>query len=64
MFWSLVQAVDSLGFFDTCGIVGAAPLGSTAELDVNGIMLPGKRVMGIIQGNVTAASFIPTPIEL
>jgi len=60
----LTQAVDSLGFFGTCGIVGAAPLGSKVELDVNGIMIPAKRVMGIVQGDSTSATFIPILIEL
>lgn len=60
----LTQAVDSLGFFGTCGIVGAAPLGSKVELDVNGIMVPAKRVMGIVQGDSVSATFIPTLIEL
>jgi aryl-alcohol dehydrogenase len=60
----LRQAVDSLGFFGTCGIVGAPPLGATAELDVNMVMIHAKRVMGIVQGDSISASFIPTLVEL
>lgn len=59
----LRQAVDCLGFFGTCGIVGASPMGSEVSLDINGIMIPAKRVMGIVQGDVIASTFIPTLIE-
>jgi aryl-alcohol dehydrogenase len=59
----LRQAVDCLGFFGTCGIVGAAPIGSEVSLDINGVMIPAKRVIGIVQGDVIAKTFIPTLIE-
>jgi aryl-alcohol dehydrogenase len=59
----LRQAVDCLGFFGTCGIVGASPLGSEVTLDINGVMIPAKKIMGIVQGDVIASSFIPTLIE-
>ncbi len=59
----LRQAVDCLGFFGTCGIVGAQPLGSEVPFDVNGVMIPGKRIMGIVQGDVVSETFIPTLIE-
>jgi aryl-alcohol dehydrogenase len=59
----LRQAVDCLGIFGTCGIVGATPLGSEVSLDINGVMIPGKRVMGIVQGDVIASTFIPMLIE-
>lgn len=60
----LRQAIDCLGIFGTCGIVGAPPLGSEVKVDVMGVMIPGKRVMGIVQGDVISATFIPTLIEL
>lgn len=60
----LRQAIDCLGIFGTCGIVGAPPLGSEVSVDVMGVMIPGKRVMGIVQGDVVSATFIPTLIEL
>lgn len=59
----LRQAIDCLGFFGTCGIVGAQPLGSEVPIDVNGVMIPGKRIMGIVQGDVISETFIPTLIE-
>jgi aryl-alcohol dehydrogenase len=59
----LRQAIDCLGFFGTCGIVGATPMGTEVAVDVNGIMIPAKRIMGIVQGDVIAQTFIPTLIE-
>jgi aryl-alcohol dehydrogenase len=59
----LRQAIDCLGFFGTCGIVGAQPLGSEVPFDVNSVMIPGKKILGIVQGDVISATFIPTLIE-
>jgi aryl-alcohol dehydrogenase len=59
----LRQAIDCLGFFGTCGIVGAQPLGNEVPIDVNGVMIPGKRIMGIVQGDVISETFIPTLID-
>jgi aryl-alcohol dehydrogenase len=59
----LRQAIDCLGFFGTCGIVGATPIGTEVAFDVNGVMIPGKRIMGIIQGDVISDLFIPTLID-
>jgi aryl-alcohol dehydrogenase len=59
----LRQAVDCLGFFGTCGIVGASPIGSEVSLDINGVMIPAKKVMGIVQGDVIPSTFIPMLIE-
>jgi aryl-alcohol dehydrogenase len=55
------QAVDALG---TCGIVGAAPIGTTASFDMGGLMSPGKSIRGIIQGDSVPELFIPQLIEL
>jgi aryl-alcohol dehydrogenase len=59
----LRQAIDCLGFFGTCGIVGAQPLGNEVPFDVNGVMIPGKKIVGIVQGDVISQTFIPTLIE-
>ena len=47
-----------------CGIVGAPKLGTEARFDVNGVMVPGKRVMGIVEGDVVPQVFIPQLIDL
>ncbi|MCU0626183.1 MAG: NAD(P)-dependent alcohol dehydrogenase [Gemmatimonadaceae bacterium] len=60
----LRQAVESLGIRGTCGIVGAAPLGAEVALDINDIMVPGKTVMGIIEGDSVPDVFIPRLVDL
>ena len=60
----LRQAIDALGALGTCGIVGAAPLGAEAKFDINDVMMPGKRIMGIIEGNSIIEEFIPQLVEL
>ncbi|MGP0093200.1 MAG: NAD(P)-dependent alcohol dehydrogenase [Xanthobacteraceae bacterium] len=58
------QAVDALGTRGTCGIVGAAPIGTVASFDMGGLMSPGKSIRGIIQGDSVPELFIPQLIEL
>jgi len=60
----LRQAIDALGFFGTCGIVGATPMGTEVAFDVNSVMIPAKKIMGVVQGDVVSDTFIPTLIEL
>jgi aryl-alcohol dehydrogenase len=58
------QAVDALGTRGAFGIVGAAPIGTTASFDMGGLMSPGKSIRGIIQGDSIPELFIPQLIEL
>jgi aryl-alcohol dehydrogenase len=60
----LRQAIDSLGIFGVCGIVGATKERTEVAFNVNDVMLPGRRIVGIVQGDVVAQTFIPTLIEL
>jgi aryl-alcohol dehydrogenase len=60
----LRQAIDALGIRGTCGIVGAPKLGTEASFDVNMVMVPGKRIMGIVEGDAVPHIFIPQLIEL
>lgn len=60
----LRQAVESIGALGSCGIVGAAPLGAEVSLDINDIMLPGKKIRGIIEGSSIIEKFIPELVEL
>lgn len=60
----LRQAIDALGSLGSCGIVGSARLGAEATFDINDVMLPGKRIMGIIEGNSIIETFIPTLVDL
>jgi len=60
----LRQAIDAVGILGTCGIVGATKMGTEASFNVNDVMIPGKRVMGIVQGDVVASTFIPVLVDL
>ncbi len=60
----LRQAIDSLGIFGVCGIVGATKEGTEVSFNVNDVMIPGRRIMGIVQGDVVAKTFIPVLIDL
>ena len=60
----LRQAIDSLGIFGVCGIVGATKEGTEVAFNVHDVMIPGRRIVGIVQGDVVAQTFIPTLIEL
>jgi len=60
----LRQAIDSLGRLGTCGIVGATRQGTEVAFDVNEVMIPGRRIVGIVQGDVISKLFIPKLIEL
>jgi len=60
----LRQAIESIGVLGTCGIVGAAKLGADASFDVNDVMIPGKTIRGILQGESVPKIFIPQLVEL
>lgn len=58
------QAIDALGSRGVCGIVGAPPLGTPASFDVNELILLGKSVRGIVEGDSDAQAFIPQLVDL
>ena len=60
----LRQAIDALGVHGTCGIVGAPKIGTEAAFDVNAVMLPGKRIMGIVEGDSVPQVIIPQLVAL
>jgi len=60
----LRNAVDSLGGLGCLGVVGAPPLGTTAEFDVNDLLLGGKSIRGIVEGDSVPQKFIPQLVEL
>lgn len=60
----LRQAIDSLAIRGVCGIVGAPPLGTDASFDVNALMIPGRTIRGICEGDSIAQEFIPQLIAL
>jgi aryl-alcohol dehydrogenase len=61
---ALHQAIEALGSLGICGIVGAEPLGTEVSFDVNTLMIQGKRIRGILEGESVPDVFIPQLIEL
>jgi aryl-alcohol dehydrogenase len=59
----LRQAVDCLTLTGICGLIGAAPLGTEVQLDMNNILF-GRTLRGIIEGDSIPDIFIPQLIEL
>ena len=60
----LRQAIEAIGIGGVCGIVGAAQLGAEAQFDINDVMIPGKVIRGILQGESIPQVFIPQLVEL
>ncbi|WP_091740831.1 NAD(P)-dependent alcohol dehydrogenase [Phenylobacterium immobile] len=60
----LRQAIDALGSMGACGIVGATKEGTEVAFNVNDVMIPGRRIIGIVQGDVISKTFIPKLIAL
>jgi aryl-alcohol dehydrogenase len=58
------QSVESLAPRGVCGIVGAGKVGSEVTLDVLHIMTAGRTLRGIVEGDATPQTFIPTLIDL
>ena len=58
------QAVDALAPVGVCGLIGAAPLGTEASLDMNDLLIPGKTVRGIVEGDAVPEVFIPRLVDL
>ncbi|MDP9440116.1 MAG: NAD(P)-dependent alcohol dehydrogenase [Actinomycetota bacterium] len=60
----LRQAVEVLAPLGTCGVIGAARLGTEVSLDMNDLLIPGKTVRGIVEGDSVPDVFIPRLVKL
>jgi aryl-alcohol dehydrogenase len=58
------QAMDCLAPIGVCRLVAAAPLGTEVNLDMNNILIPGRTVRGIVEGDSVPDVFIPRLIEV
>jgi aryl-alcohol dehydrogenase len=56
--------VEALAHLGTCGIIGGAPAGTELRLPYSGVLVGGRTVRGIVQGDSVPDLFIPTLIEL
>ena len=59
----LKLAVDVLKILGTAGLIGGAPAGTEAPVDMNQL-LGGRKLRGIAQGDATPQVFIPKLIDL
>ncbi|SDC04421.1 aryl-alcohol dehydrogenase [Raineyella antarctica] len=60
----LAQAIEALGPLGQIGVVGAPKLGTTSEFDVNNLLLGGRTIRGIVEGDSVPGVFIPHLVEL
>lgn len=60
----LAQGVSALAPLGVLGVVGASPLGTKAGFDLNELMIAGKRIQGICEGDSVPLRFIPELVEL
>lgn len=58
------QALDCLAPRGFCGFVGGAPAGSELAVDVRDMMINGKTLRGIVEGDANPDVFIPALIEM
>jgi aryl-alcohol dehydrogenase len=59
----LKLAVDVLAPLGTAGLIGGAPAGTEAPVDMNALLM-GRTLRGIVQGDAVPQLFIPKLIEL
>lgn len=59
----LRQAVDALNQGGTCGLIGAAALGTEASIDMSSLLF-GRSVRGIVEGDSVPRLFIPRLVDL
>ena len=60
----LMAGIEALGPLGTMGIVGAPPLGTPAQFDVNTLLLGGQGIRGIVEGDSVPGEFVPALVEL
>ncbi len=58
------QAVDALAPLGTCAIVGLGPAGTEVGIDMTGLLIPGRTVTGVTEGDSRPDEFIPQLLEL
>jgi aryl-alcohol dehydrogenase len=55
----LRQAVDCLAPLGVCGVIGAPAFGTEVSLDVNTILVAGRMVRGVVEGDSVPQVFLP-----
>lgn len=60
----LTQGVAGLGRLGVLGVVGASHLGTMVPFDVNDLLIAGKSIRGICEGDSVPTRFIPDLVNL
>lgn len=60
----LSAGIEALGPKGAIGVVGAPALGTPAEFDVNNLLLGGRTIRGIVEGDSIPSVFIPQLVDL
>ena len=60
----LEQAITALSSLGVVGVVGAPKLGTTAAFDINDLLLGGRSIRGIVEGDSVPKVFIPQLVQL
>lgn len=60
----LEAGVEALSGLGTLGIVGVPKLGTTASFDINNLILGGRSIRGIVEGDSVPQVFIPQLVQL
>lgn len=58
------QAVDCTAPTGVCGLIGAPAFGTEASLDVNNILVFGRTIRGIVEGDSVPELFLPRLVQL
>jgi aryl-alcohol dehydrogenase len=60
----LRQAVECTAPTGVCGLIGAPAFGTEVSLDMNSILVAGRTLRGIVEGDSVPALFLPKLVEL
>jgi aryl-alcohol dehydrogenase len=61
---ALRQAVECTAPTGVCGVVGAPAFGTEVALDVNEILVKGRTIRGIVEGDSVPSVFLPMLVDL
>jgi aryl-alcohol dehydrogenase len=61
---ALRQAVECTAPTGVCGVIGAPAFGTEVALDVNEILVHGRTIRGIVEGDSVPSVFLPTLADL
>jgi aryl-alcohol dehydrogenase len=60
----LARGIEALGNRGVMGVVGAPPLGTKADFDINNLLIGGRSIRGIVEGDSVPQVFIPQLVAL